>query len=51
MKKKKAYEAPTFKRVRLDVKTSVLGVCALSVGATPADFGTCKFPTPGNCYD
>lgn len=50
-KAKKAYEAPEFRRVRLDVRTSVLGVCSTSLGFSPNEFGQCKYPTPGYCYN
>jgi hypothetical protein len=32
---KKPYEPPMFRRVSLDVKTSVLSVCSLSVPVSP----------------
>jgi hypothetical protein len=45
-KKKKAYEPPEFSRVRLEVKTSVLSVCSLSVPVAP-NIGTCQDPFGG----
>jgi hypothetical protein len=43
-KKKKTYEPPVFKRVRLEVKTSVLAVCSLSVPVAP-------YSTPTGCFE
>lgn len=46
MEKKQAYEKPVLRKVRLDVKTSVLSACNSSTNATPdaTPFGgkTCK---------
>jgi hypothetical protein len=48
-KKKRAYEPPVFKRVRLEIKTSVLAACTLSVPVSPEDneFGSCQAPFTG----
>jgi hypothetical protein len=35
LKKKKRYKPPLFRRVRLEVRTSVLSVCSLSVPTSP----------------
>ena len=42
---KKPYEAPAFRKTRLEVKTSVLGVCSLSASPSPT-FGTCTTHNP-----
>jgi len=39
---KQAYEKPLLRKVRLEVKTSVLATCNTSVVSTPMDI-----PTPG----
>ena len=36
MKKKRAYEKPVLRKVKLEVKTSVLAVCNTSTSTTPA---------------
>ena len=46
--KKKPYEPPSFRQVRLDVKTSVLATCSLSVGVSP-EIGACQTSNP--CVD
>ena len=38
MEKKKVYEAPKVKRVRLDIKSAVLGYCQMSTGMSPGEF-------------
>lgn len=47
-KKKRAYEKPALRKVRLEVKTSVLAVCHTSTVATPnnpsCQVVTCVFP-------
>jgi hypothetical protein len=48
-KRKKAYEPPAFRRVRLEIKTSVLAVCSLSFPVSPDTF-TCKEPF-NSCID
>jgi len=49
MGKKKPYEAPAFRRVRLEVKTSVLAACSLSTSVSPL-FPTCDQQV-GQCFD
>ena len=48
MEKKKSYEAPKVKRVRLDVKSSVMGVCQQSPDFIVAP--SCELPG-SNCPD
>ena len=44
-KKKRAYAPPAFKRVRLEIKTSVLGTCSLSFPTSiSGDPATCVIP-------
>ena len=49
---KKPYEAPTVKKVRLEIKSAILAVCNTSSNVTPYDEG---FGTPcsisSGCYD
>jgi hypothetical protein len=47
-KEKKAYEPPAFKRVRLEVRTSVLAACLVSPLFSPS--GACQDPFLG-CKD
>jgi len=47
LKKKLSYEKPELRKVRLDIKSSVLAVCRTSVVADPSDtcqeaIGTCS---------
>jgi len=42
-KEKKPYKAPAFRKVSLEVKTSVLAVCSLSTPVSPT-LGTCTQP-------
>ena len=44
-KEKRPYEPPAFRKVRLEVKSSVLAVCSLSTSVSPI-FGTCKTVAP-----
>jgi hypothetical protein len=46
--KKQAYERPVLRKVRLEVKTSVLAVCNISSSTTPAP--GCNLPN-SNCMD
>jgi len=41
---KQTYQKPMLRRVRLEVKTSVLAVCNMSTVTQPKDF-----PLPGSC--
>jgi hypothetical protein len=43
MEKKKLYTAPSIRKVRLDIKESVLGDCFSSANPTPAPI--CQTPT------
>ncbi len=48
MEKKRVYERPALRMVRLDVKTAVLSVCNTSTTSRP----TALYPvSPGTCYD
>lgn len=47
MEKKKAYKAPVFRQVRLEVKTSVLATCETSTNLSP-NVDTCNQPLT-NC--
>jgi hypothetical protein len=43
--KKKAYEPPVFRRVNLEIKTSVLAACSLSIPQSVTnDPATCTLP-------
>jgi len=52
MTAKKTYERPSVRRVRLDVKASILGYCNTSVDTVPQAFGlnctqnACPIPRP-----
>lgn len=48
VEKKKGYEAPSFRKVHLEVKTSVLGVCSLSQPVSP-EIGSCQTINP--CFE
>jgi len=48
MEKKRVYERPALRMVRLDVKTAVLSVCNMSATSDPAPLCTVS---PGTCYD
>lgn len=47
-KEKKPYKAPAFRKVSLEVKTSVLSACSLSTAVSPL-FPTCTQPGT-QCY-
>lgn len=49
VEKKKAYEAPSFRSVHLEVETSVLSVCSLSVPVSP-NFPGCDISAQDPCY-
>jgi hypothetical protein len=47
---KKTYQSPAVKKVRLNVRASVLGTCRTSVTLDMQGFQTCKLPL-GECSD
>jgi hypothetical protein len=47
-KQKQPYEAPALRVVTLEVKTSVLATCSLSVGVSPL-YGSCR-TFAGRCF-
>ncbi len=51
MKDKQAYDKPRLRKVRLEVKTSVLADCNTSIVSQPSNYpvtGTCKY---NQCYN
>ena len=48
-REKKPYKAPAFRKVSLEVKTSVLAACSLSTAVSPL-FPTCNQQV-GQCFD
>jgi hypothetical protein len=49
-KRKKPYEPPVYRRVRLEVRTSVLAVCSISTNVSPNPV-TCLQDEFTPCFD
>lgn len=50
METRKAYARPTLQKVRIEVKTSVLAQCNISVWTTPTVPVACNLPS-STCFD
>ncbi|HRZ22358.1 MAG TPA: hypothetical protein P5184_11865 [Bacteroidales bacterium] len=51
MDKKKAYEAPSVKKIELKVKNAVLAICRTSSGMDVIGAVDCTNPASGGCYN